>query len=111
MSSVNLAALIDVPCNWRRLMFWQQSNRNLPDIGVLKNGLPCLVDQSNVLITNVGNVIDVRDWLDGNATGKFEMRGRFQFQTHAYRVDRSLVGVNFSFVSADDALYFKMRWF
>lgn len=110
MSSVGVAT-VDVPCNWRRLTCWRKSDKNLPDEVALKGGLPCVVDHKNVLLSNIDDVIDVRDWLKGNTREKFELLGRFKFQAFQFRVERSLVGVNFRFDDPDEAFFFKMRWF
>lgn len=110
MSSVGVAT-VDVPCNWRRLTCWRKSEKNFPDAGALRSGLPAIVDHTNVLLVEIEDVIDVRDWLKGNTRAKVEMLGRFNFQAFQFRVERSLVGVNFRFDDADEAFFFKMRWF
>lgn len=111
MSIVNVASMVDVPCNWRRLTCWRQSDKNYPDGAALKSGLPCVVDEMNVVLRNIDDVIEVRDWLKGNTKSKFELLGRFEFRSFPYRIDRSLVGVNFRFDDPQEAFFFKMRWF
>lgn len=110
MSSVGLAT-VDVPCNWRRLTCWRRSDKNYPDAGMLQAGVPCVVDHTNVLLTEIDDVIEVRDWLKGNTRAKFELLGRFSYQAFQFRIERNLIGVNFRFDDADEAFLFKMRWF
>ena len=103
--------MVDVPCNWRRLTCWRKSDKNFPDGAALRGGVPCVIDHTNVLLAQIEDVIEVRDWLKGNTRSKFELLGRFQFQAYPYRIDRTLLGVNFRFDDPDEAFYFKMRWF
>lgn len=108
MSSVNL---VDVPCNWRRLTHWKTSPKNYPDIGSLKGGHACMNDNVNVMIAELEDIFDVRNWLSENTRQKVIILGRFQWSEFNYRVDRSFVGVNFKFDDEDEAFFFKMRWF
>ena len=98
---------LDVPTNWRRWTGWL-AGRGQPDP---HEGIPSIITPERaVLITDAFELTDMRAWLQANTRDRVAFYGRWDFLTHAFRVDRTLIGLNIVFDDVDEAFHAKMRW-
>lgn len=98
---------LDVPTNWRRWTGWL-AGRGQPD---LCEGVTAIITPERaVLVTDPFELDDMRTWLKANTRERIAFYGRWNFITHAYRVNRKMVGLNLVFDDPDEAFHAKMRW-
>lgn len=99
--------IVDIPYNWRKAKL--RKNIQYPSLNVILDSAN-IHEQSIVFLkwNEIIDVINIRDWIADNMTGKLSIYGRFEYiETYDFL---DCLGLTFEFSNNIDFVYFKLKW-